>query len=178
MCLTIIAILPCSANLDATREIASTYDYAMTPLAKLSISGMASETELACLATGRMCDCDTSLGRNSRQQATLTRGKSAEDLRRKGWSDTKIQRHFEQLNRAQNKQKSKPQDLEGWLSFLDALLASDITPYIGLVIENVAKTSDNAVSTTEREIVQLARHDLADALLNMQEDVIYQFQIT
>lgn len=129
----------------------------------------------------KACDCGTALG--SARESPLVRadlGKQVAKLRRKGWSETKIERWKRDRRKSEDDQNRRfhaeaerlRSDTETWLALLGELLASREVRSVGVLLHWYA-------GSLEDERIELARtapgEPRAEFLETIEEDVLYRF---
>lgn len=188
MCHFITAVLPRKANLKLADEIARRHHRQMAPLANASIEEQLRKDEAYFCTTSpkAMCDCGTCLGwfvsQNKRRAGPMDAAAETARLRRKKWSDTKIERWLEQKKAdADSWLRNDAEDLENsklvddWFELLSELLQSRATPYVGLLLHLYSGSLGARLilkGRTESRISKLGRTTLA----SMEEDVLYVFR--
>jgi hypothetical protein len=133
------------------------------------------------------CDCGTALGcMNLRNQQTEVPDRESETkrLRKKGWSEAKIQRWVEEKDKASDKKEARnemyrhSQELraEEWVKFIKDAVAHPAVGEFGLLL-HFYKTAP------ERETIELKRHETTSVhtlspeyLMSIDEDVLYLFR--
>jgi len=176
MCHFITAILPKSANIQQLEQLASKHGMKLSPQANLGISRQIKPDELPFLTTAAHCDCGTSLGSDHRQSRTeIDIARESEKLRKKGWSESKIQRSLNQKERDLLRQGSLQADVQRWQDFIVSAIQFRYTPYIGLLLHNYHGPLNEQFTLTDRVITILAPMSHT-SLTGMRENVVQEFR--
>jgi len=187
MCLFITTILPEDADLETVRAILSEFGYAYTPPIDCpAVETRIEENEIAFRPTLGMCDCGAELGaqarlmRQSESEAQIVR--KIERLRRKGWTQAKIERWLEQKGWALEKneralrerEKRNAPGAEQWAVLFRTILGSGRVGYVGLLLHWCGHCRARG-APPEREL--LGFDDLtAESLMRLEEEVVYIFE--
>ena len=186
MCYFITAILPANAELDSLRQLAGDHSLALTELHNPHVEAQLQPNERYFLTTLGSCDCGTVLGSyrrgDQRSHAKQPKEREVIALRRRGWSDAKIERWLSQHAgtalrdaRAQRvRAESTELEAEIWRQFLVQVLASG-SAFVGLLMHWYQ-------GSYHREQIQiLCRHSVRtsditpDLLTHLYEDELYVF---
>ncbi len=185
MCHFITMILPASAPSPSLRRLADVHALALTPYANPSIDSQLIHGEYAFYATRAACDCGTELGAGGTSEppeAGSSLDPDATRLRRKGWSDAKIDRWIQQKtvasrNRARRARTHGTPETPGaadWARFLGDALATGIDR-VGLMLHWYKGDVRTEEIRFQRETV--AANEISTALLrSIEEDVLYEFR--
>ncbi|KRC35054.1 MULTISPECIES: hypothetical protein [unclassified Lysobacter] len=182
MCRFITATLPIAADIAALDAIARRHGRQLQPMANASIERQIGPGFRYFLTTLGHCDCGTPLGRRApeRSRREPDPAEAAQRLRRKGWSEAKIER-------AQAQQQAKRgavdevdavaarEALAVWVAFLGEVLAYGSNARIGLLLHDYDGALSADIALLDREAVP--RQALSvDLLERMREDVLYEFR--
>ena len=169
MCYFITLILPKAYFAQINRSVHQVYNNA-------DLSDGLRPTEVAFRLSAE-CDCGTALGSLERQSAREHDARaSIQSLRRKGWSESKIQRWLQQKqttaeSKANDLESRIQDDLDHWCRTLKELITETGSPSIGLLLY-FSTPKREQIRTTPR--VSLPLDDrLASALSQIKEDIIY-----
>ena len=105
MCHFITSTLPSTANKDSLKPVFDKYRMAFQQLDNSSVLSQLKKGLSYFVATGKECDCGTPLGGASQNRPGEFRIESKElnRLKRKGWSQSKIERWVEEKKKTQAK---------------------------------------------------------------------------
>ncbi len=187
MCHFITATLPANARLDSLRLLAREHALALTEAHNPHVASQLQPNELYYLTTLGSCDCGTALGSqvryDRRSHAKEPTEREISTLRRRGWSETKLERWRLQhsLTAARNSRgqrvHSKGRSLEAgnWQQFITEVLASGSTAFIGLLLHWYHGSIDGErIQIQQRRIIR--QTDVTpDLLLRLSEDELYVF---
>ncbi len=182
MCHFITIVIPPKSDLDAIREVFQSYDRKLIPLSNPSIIDRLGDGEQYFQAQKKICDCGTALG-SANHQRDLGRvdKKELDNLRRKGWGDSKINRWLEQKKAVDEREKrirnlrslERGGDPDGWCAITRKTFDEAKIQYCGLLLHWYARGLDSEnFKKFERKVVS-HNSNLADELYHMQEDVLY-----
>ncbi|MEX6632216.1 hypothetical protein [Hyphococcus lacteus] len=120
------------------------------------------------------CDCGTRLG--SSYLGIETHSKAAEetivgDLRKKGWSDAKIQRRLHDLKKTKAKIERTMEslsehwgsELESWIELIQKLFSQKLTSHIGITVNDYSGLLNNPKFSLKR--TELNRRSLTTEAL-------------
>ena len=156
----------------------------LSPLSNPSVQSVLDADENYYGLTAHYCDCGTALGSallfNRHRSPDPKR--QVDKLKRKGWSDSKIERWLQEKAKAVTKLERQrvtaAQDLrpevERWFSFLH--YATRVSPYFGILLHEYR-------GDIERETIRPTVMDVdvieldPSFLLNLNVDVIYRFRL-
>jgi hypothetical protein len=146
MCYFILTVLPSTACLKKIEELFLQHGLHFKPAGNPDkrILNYLEQGEYYYWTTAGMCDCNTALvdrgpSYYSRQNTDETLAKQAEKLRKKGWSEHKIEAWLSQKmgmrgKREQNQETGNAKDIASWYALLNTVLAEHLSPYIGLLV--------------------------------------------
>jgi hypothetical protein len=186
MCHYITATVKKSTPLEVLSEIAKSHGLHFIDIKNEFVEQQLPQGTTYLWKKSSHCDCGTALGcMNLRNQQTETdREGETKRLRRKGWSEAKIQRWIEEKEKASDKKESRNElyrqsqepRAEEWVKFLKDAVANPAVGEFGLLL-HFYKTGP------ERETIELKRqettsvHTLSpDFLMTIDEDVLYVFR--
>lgn len=181
MCQYITAVLPISAAYDELDALARRYGRQLLPLSNPSIEAQIGRDERYFLTTLGHCDCGAPLGGLIRGKAH-TPDWSAQEQRflKKGWSTAKAFRAIAQKQEdfqksADASAETNLQAMSAWLDFIEAVLGSGKTSYLGLMLHMYSGSIQSHIDLAGREFVRSAELGV-ETLGRMKEDVLYVFQ--
>ena len=133
----------------------------------------------------KFCDCGTQLGLVTRTNApdtTRVEKREVDKLKKKGWSETKIERWLADKERTIEKDKIKYDgivngvhvDIANWIDYINKVFAGTKIEHFGLLLHwYKGGPESERVKLKDRVIIKLKRLT-PDTLLKMDEDVIYE----
>jgi hypothetical protein len=172
MCLFITGVLAKTADTPSFRAIVEAHNLAFDTIHNPHIDSQLEPTERYVRVTRGHCDCSTMLGS---LHAWQPKERDIAKLRRKGWSDTKIQRWLQSKEHGVRAPATPQGELtsDEWMAFLQDALDEGSVPYLGLMMHWYRRSpEDEQIHVARRERV-LA--DQLDAIDPWVEDVIYEF---
>jgi hypothetical protein len=98
MCYYITATVPAECNLEILRQVIKKYSFGFTALTNSFITAQLPKGSQYYRATGSYCDCDDGFGYSFHYDRTSNPNdlaKHTTKLRKKGWSEAKIQRSIQ-----------------------------------------------------------------------------------
>ena len=185
MCFYITATLPKNTVLEDFRNVFNKYNMAFSPLKNANVSSQLRPEELYLQATKDYCDCGTILGSYNQLKSyeKLLNSKKVKTLRKKKWTEEEIDKWIkEKLNRKEpspHRKKLTPleEELEinRWLDLLHGLLDSKKVSRVGLLKHwYTGGLHDEEIHIKRTEKAKLTAIT-SDFLLNLEEDVLYEF---
>lgn len=133
----------------------------------------------------KFCDCGTHLGLTARTSApdtTRVEKREVDKLKRKGWSETKIQRWLTDREKTIEKDKVKYDrivngvhvDIENWIDYLNKIFTETKIQHFGLLL-HWYKGGLESERIKLKDRIKVRLNELTpDTLLKMDEDVIYE----
>lgn len=185
MCLFITATLPRNASLNCVAPIFEAHRLSFKKISNPYVLNQLHAGDVYVSTTTSHCDCGSVLGSLNRRNKDETEDHEHElkKLRRKGWSEAKIQRWLEQKEQTKEKHLREDEALAGrntpvardWAEFISELLGSRCTDRIGILLHFYHTGVDSErVKILGKEKVKL--EELTPKLLmGMREDVVYEF---
>jgi hypothetical protein len=128
-----------------------------------------------CATTCKHCDCGTALG-NERAALMASPDPEAEipKLRKKGWSQAKIQRWLEDKARRPDRRVERNElELAQWMALIPDVLESDVVNRIGVFV-HFYNERFGADIIRRKERIPLDRLS-PDLLVSMADDTLYEF---
>ncbi len=190
MCTFITAVLPKSVDVVGRRDLINGLHVAFTPTYNKFIMAQL-DPNSACYLTGHMCDCGTVLGCLQSGDARSSdhdqrRARKIKALRKKGWSQTKIELWLSEKHKMIEREDRKKRDTRKeredeaarWIRFVQDVLHETDATYLGILLHEF-----RGFVETERwkiaDRVECSLPELDGAyLMNMQEDVFHKFVVT
>lgn len=163
---------PADADHAALAAIAQRHGRRLLPISNPSIDLQIRPGLRHYLTTPGHCDCDVLIGRRLRERAKDTDA-AIQRLRRKGWSEAKIERAL-----AQQQDKRAQRVVEStapWLAFTRDMLSQTKNTQMGLLMHHYSGALDADIVLSARESLPLPM--LSEELLEgLCEDVLYEFR--
>ncbi len=131
------------------------------------------------LTTRGHCDCGTDIGALARRPPAKKLSRKVRKLRRKGWSEGKIQRWLESIAdpvaRHERLEQEGSPEAERWYRFLREAVTSGTARSVGLLLHVYRRAVvDEGVSMSGRSRISIRDVD-ASFLLTLESDHIYEF---
>lgn len=188
MCQFITAIFPSDADTPELAALFRAHGRTCSAYVSVSLAMQIGSTESSYITTVGHCDCGTPLGGASTDAAAGSGdGRDARDieiarLRRKGWSQSKIERSLVQRDEAKARPRTPRRGdqlqmgLDGWCALIREALALPRTAYIGLLHHDYSgDINDEEIALQERQVIRASGLDEAK-LASMHVDTIYEFR--
>ena len=173
MCWYITATLPSRDDVVRLRPLIEDHGLAFTPLSNPSVQAMLREDEYYARATASHCDCSSSLGDRSDEEASNTREARIRNQRRRGWSDARIARWLAEVER--HRASTTETDLPNWVVFLRRALSRRQPEYVGLLLHEYREDLETeSIKIKSTEFMPVAVVD-ENVLENITPDVLYRF---
>jgi hypothetical protein len=189
MCHYITATMAPDGDESMVRRLANKAHLKWEPLENPSVIQHLRSGERYFLTTPGMCDCGTALGARIRVQGTLPPRDSdlsgtIKNLKKKGWSASKIDRWVEQLKAYVNRKHEETaarlnckHEIERWIEFVSAVLEGKHAQWIGIMVHWYGGNLETA-SIAAGSRCWLPLSDLTDDyLLNLAEDTLHTFTL-
>jgi hypothetical protein len=183
MCTEISIVLPRSADLDAVERLleAHTLSHGLAAWEGVAVEPpLRPDEDVYGLFAWKYCHCGTALGSlGSRTHEPFVSGSAIRRLRRRGWSEDRIDRWIQQKEAAAERQDrdhelrerlvSADDTAHGWLSFIRDVTKDGAADHIGLAV------SEGGPERLGRGGELRADSATARDLYSMETDVIYSF---
>jgi hypothetical protein len=187
MCHFITGLIDKQLSLDdlnkAGHDNAITFDKCDNDFVKTQLKA----TEDYLVKRTKFCDCGTQLGlttRTSRPDTTRVERREVDKLKKKGWSETKIQRWLTDREKTIEKDKIKYDrivncvhiDIMNWIEYINMVFTKTKIEQFGLLLHwYKGGVKSERIKLKDRVKIKLC--DLTpDTLLKMEEDVIYELR--
>jgi hypothetical protein len=182
MCVFITAVVPADTDLRASRPLLGKYGMSFKRIINPFIEAQLVEGELFVRATRLGCDCDSILGsaRNREEDVRAVGNRDIEKLRKKGWSQEKIERWLSEKSRSitshhQKVRGKRDEEITRWQDFIGAFLSEGIAKRLGLLMHDY-----NGLLEEEQFRIESVEHislskKLEDQLITMNQNVLYWF---
>lgn len=188
MCHFITATLPGNVDRKRAAEIFARHKLNFEEIDNESVRKHLESGDLYFLTTSGHCDCGTVLGSEHRdpglnaEEKEQFRRREIEKLKKKGWSQTKIDRWFKEAELTEEKEKRSEEFAHeyaarfasDWVAFIQNMLNTKVGPRIGLLVHFYSGGLSSRIPIVEKKRVNLRELD-EGVLLQMSEDVIYEF---
>ena len=184
MCHFITAVIDKKTNLDQLNQLGQDYGIAFNICDNDYVKDQLRPTEQYVAKKVKYCDCGTSLGMLARAQSPdglRVEIQELERLRRKGWSESKIQRWVADREKSIEKARSqfdslangKPSSADGWLRYFHGIFSDGSIRHMGLLLHWYRRGPETErIKIKKREVIRMG--DLSSQiLLSIDEDVIY-----
>jgi hypothetical protein len=187
MCHFITATIPKNAHIKTIAAIFDAHKLRFHEISNRHVAAHIGPGEMQILTTRGHCDCGTVLGSLNRPDKSEETPLDHEltKLRKKGWSEAKIQRWADERERT--KEKRTREDAvraetgtplaDQWINFIEAALKSGQTPRIGLLLHEYS----GGIESERIKVLHKGKIKMAnltpDLLIGMKEDVLYEFSI-
>lgn len=133
----------------------------------------------------KFCDCGTHLGLTARMDVPdnmRVERREVDKLKRKGWSEVKIKRWLTDREKTIEKDKIRYDrivngvhiDIENWIEYLNKIFTDTKVQHFGLLLHWYKGRLDSERIKVKGRIELKLTNLTADALLRMEEDVIYE----
>lgn len=186
MCRFITAVVSTGAALQSFKPLLDKYEMSFeeikNPYVEAQVDG-----DFYVRATRSSCDCNSALGSASNQQEAsqedVTHSSEVAKLRKKGWSEHKIERWLAEKtgssDRHQQQERSKlDAELTRWREFIDAVLSDGFTKRFGLLLHMYrGGLEDERIQIKRKEHILLSEH-FENVMLTIDEDVLYMVSKT
>ncbi|MBY0546647.1 MAG: hypothetical protein K2W95_05115 [Candidatus Obscuribacterales bacterium] len=179
MCRFITAVVPAGFDLLASKVLLERHEMSFTEISNPFVQSQLGGDQYL-RATRCMCDCDSALGSAAQPQGAAQ--KAVPDLaeiarlRKKGWSQHKIDRWLAEKSGSLERHKKHSEreaELTLWRNFIGDLLSEGAAKRLGLLLHTYSGTLQSEQVQIKR-FEKLALSDLSEnALLAMEEDVVY-----
>ena len=177
MCTYIAAVLPAETNRESAAEHFDKHGHGfwVQPTAPQAIR----KGDLYVLTYRKHCDCGTILGSGwNPVMPTKDPEAAIPKLRKKGWSETKIERWLADKMRQPNPQGIRQdEELARWMWFLQDSLHSGLAKRIGLFVHfyNRERFDDDLI----QNVVHVSLDELSqEVLIGMAGDTVYEFALS
>ena len=189
MCIFITATLPPDASIEAVRAVFERHGRRLDEVENQNVLEQLPSGERYFCTTSGHCDCGTALGSTFAFAETSPRTDDISQkilkLRRKGWSEAKIQRWVEQdrRNREQDQRARiaresyalESGEIVDWVALIREIMATGQSSSVGLLVHWYS-TSPEQEAVDLRERVRLAADSITEEdLLRMRHDTVYEF---
>jgi hypothetical protein len=186
MCHFITATMAPNGDESAVRRLAKESLLKWEPLDNPSVIKQLHPGELYFLTTRGMCDCGTRIGVRIRTDVTLPDSdpdfsRETKKLRKKGWSENKIDRWIEQTRSYSARKHAESEarlsgphsEVDRWIQFVSAVLEGSHADWIGILVHWYGgNVTTEAIAAGNRRWLTLDNFT-EDYLLNAEENMIH-----
>ena len=179
MCYYITATVPAESNLEVLRQVINKHGFGFTSLTNSFITTQLPKGSHYYRATGSYCDCDDGFGYSFHYDRHSTQNditKHTNKLRKKGWSEAKIDRSLQERTLAREKLRPGiPESASRWITFIHEILSAKRTPKVGLITHfyhGDIETEDYHIKSTKTLVLTDLRQE---TILGLEDDVLYTF---
>jgi len=179
MCFFLTAVASAGAHEHELRALAKSEGLGWRALEDSPVLAMLRPGEGYFLTTRGHCDCGTAIGALARRPPARKLSRKLDKLRKKGWSEAKIQSWLEsssqEVARFERLEREGSVEADRWYRFIHAAVTSGAARSVGLLL-HVYRGSvvDEAVPLSGRTRVSLGEVD-ASFLLTVETDHLYDF---
>ena len=175
MCQYITITIPKETKLDEIQSLFDRFEMSQNLIQNTHLQSQVESDPYYINTTSRMCDCGSVIASNA--QHLNEEEKYASDIKlkkKKGWSDTKINRWIKQKENSGRNEELK-QDNERWQQFLGELLTVDQIGKVGVLIHWYdLGLEDELINLNGKKKVKISNLS-EDTLENMEYDTLYEF---
>lgn len=179
MCRFVNAVLPDATPAPALTSIAAEHHLSIEPVFNPSACAQLRRGEGWFRIGSGPCDCDTPLGSRGVDDTTVqAMARRVAKLRRRGWSDARVDRWREQKFASRDRRTSTthgPSALD-WATFLRSALGTGETAFLGILVHwYTASLESEEIRVDARRIV--AGSEISpDLLLDLEHEILYEFR--
>jgi len=184
MCYYITATLPKNTKLESFKAILGKFNMAFSILKNPNIESQLRKDEMYLRATKSYCDCNTVLGSQSITPGynKMLKSQKVRGLKKKKWTDEQI--HLWILEKIKGKTPKghsnstpieKDIEINNWINIITELMNINKLTRVGILKHWYSKGLSNeefTIKKTERISVKGIN---ANILLNLEDDVLYEF---
>ena len=188
MCHFITATLPAKTDVKRAADIFARHKLRFETIENETVRKHLEVGDLYILTTTGHCDCGTVLGSQYREpeptseQKEQFRKRDIEKLKKKGWSQSKIDRWIKEAELTEEKEKRSVElaheygvrFASDWVAFIQDILNSRVADRIGLLVHSYSGGLGARIPIAGKKQVNLKELN-ENVLLQMSEDVIYEF---
>jgi hypothetical protein len=183
MCHYITATLPARADFKAAEAIFKCHGFGFAENDNPNLSSQLEKGDRQFLTAGKYCDCGTSLGSYRVDARPAVSKRELDQLRRKGWSEAKINRWLEEKAAASEKDRrgARPElagtdrELVRWFAMMDELFQSGAADRVGILLHDYS----GSVASEKISLSATETHSLAEStplvLGELAEDLLCVF---
>ena len=173
MCTYIAAVLPAGTDPKAAGELFEKHNLGFWQIHDRPPA--ISKDQLYVLTSTKYCDCGTVLGRGCiRNPHTKEPETEIPKLRKKGWSEAKINRWLEDKTRKPDPRDTESEEeLARWIVTIQEILTSGVTKSLGVFVHFY---NEGFGADIIKRVEQVKLADLSpELLLGLADDTLYEF---
>ena len=175
MCQYINVVLPADIKTDKLKPLFAKHGLGYSPFQNSFVLGQLKKNVQLVNTTTRQCDCGSVIGSDSNQTSKGVQPKDIERLKRKGWSETKINNWMASKTKTDLQAQERDTERSQWTDFLKEAIRKDNFGMVGLYIH----WYDNNIFDEEITFKEKRRIPLSelqdDTLDKLQYDTLYEF---
>jgi hypothetical protein len=183
MCYFITATLSADAKIEKVFAVAKKYNFAWIEQNNTSVQKQIDAGSSYFCTTMGQCDCGTLLGSANRYYKNSKNDFSSKILnfRKKGWSETKIERWLSEKkdlsikNESNSGNSKKFSEIESWKNFVVEVLNSKFASKIGVLLHMYSGSICTEPIELLGKIVIKLKNVNEEVFLTMYEDHLYEF---
>jgi hypothetical protein len=182
MCTYISVVLPKTANLEACRTLFIENKLALEMMEPEGAPDGVLSTENYYFTCAGHCDCGTSIGSvrtESRATPDTHEISVRSNLRKKGWSETKIKRRLQELEKTTSKNERAKEgkvsggedEIDRWMTLINDIVSNELATHIGVTVNDYTGPISNPkfalkrVNTSPSKLTSVSLERLAAATL-------------
>jgi hypothetical protein len=184
MCRYITATLPQVVELKSIAPIFELHKLGFKLISNPHVATQVDSHDWYILTSKKHCDCGTALGSLNHQRAAKVSSyeRDLKKFRKQGWSEAKIKRWLKQKEQTQERHRREDAalsegggpELNRWIEFLNHLIASNLSPRLGLLLHWYhGGIESERIKIQRREKVRLSEVN-PERLMRIEEDVLYE----
>ena len=175
MCQYINIVLPAETKLEKVKPLFEKHELGYRPFQNNFILQQLKKGGLLINTTSKQCDCGSVIASDSHPSSMDIQPKDIERLKRKGWSETKINNWIANKTKTNIHAKERDKERDQWTSFLDEVILKNNVGKIGLYIhwyDEIMESEELTFAGRERISLTEMKSDTLDKL---NYDVLYEF---
>jgi hypothetical protein len=185
MCHFITGLIDKQVSLDDLNKVGNDYAITFNKCDNDFVKAQLKRNEEYSVKRTKYCDCGTQLGlatRTDTPDATRIEKREVDKLKKKGWSEAKINRWLADREKTIEKDKIRYDrivngvhlDIENWIEYLKKIFTSTKVQHFGLLLHWYKGGLENERIKLKDRIKVKVSELTPDILLNMEEDVVYE----
>jgi len=187
MCHFISGIINNDFDLNDLNNIGTNFGITFKECDNLYVKSQIDKKEIYLIKNTNCCDCGTELGmllRIKHFDENRPNKKEIDKLKKKGWSDFKIQRYIDEKNKTEkrneniyeNYKKQNHSDAENWNNFINELFLNTKIKLFGLMLHwYKGGLTNERINISEKIKLNIAELK-TETLLEIKEDTVYYIE--
>lgn len=184
MCHYISGLIQNDFNLEDLNDIGTSYSITFADCKNDFVRNQLDNKEKYLIKDSKYCDCGTELGSLNRYDKKRIEKSELDKLKRKGWSETKIQRWIDDKKKVVEREQIKNNsfrsgihsDIENWITFINDLFSQTKINKFGIILHWYSGNV-NSEKIKLQDKIKIKLDDLDDQkLLLMKEDMFYYIE--